>query len=49
MIGEIVQMGEYKSEVDEMLLKTSTTNAPWTVAESNDKLYSGIKILKTVT
>lgn len=40
---------EYKIAVDEMLQKTSTINAPWTVVESNYKLYSRIKILKTVT
>ena len=32
-----------------MLQKTSTINAQWTVVESNDKHYSRIKILKTVT
>ena len=40
---------EYKIAVDEMLEKTSTINAPWTVVESDDKHYSRIKILKTVT
>lgn len=40
---------EYKVAIDEMLLKTSTTNVPWTIVESNDKYYSRIKILKTVT
>ncbi|MCO5382422.1 MAG: hypothetical protein NHB15_10340 [Methanosarcina barkeri] len=33
--------------VDEMLQKTSTTNAKWIVVESNDKQYSRIKVLKT--
>ncbi|MDQ1253097.1 MAG: AMP-polyphosphate phosphotransferase, partial [Euryarchaeota archaeon] len=40
---------KYEFAVDEMLLKTGTINAPWTVIESNDKHYSRIKILKTVT
>jgi len=40
---------EYKIAIDEMLLKTSTTNAPWTIVESDDKHYSRIKILKTIT
>jgi AMP-polyphosphate phosphotransferase len=40
---------EYKIAVDEMLQKTSTINALWTVVESNDKHYSRIKILKTIT
>ena len=40
---------DYKIVVDEMLQKTSTITAQWTVVESNDKHYSRIKILKTVT
>ena len=40
---------EYKIAADEMLQKTSTINALWTVVESNDKYYSRIKILKTIT
>ena len=40
---------EYKIAVDEMLQETSTISAQWTVVESNDKRYSRIKILKTVT
>ena len=32
-----------------MLQKTSTITGQWTVVESNDKRYSRIKILKTVT
>jgi polyphosphate kinase 2 (PPK2 family) len=39
---------KYKIAVDEMLYRTSTTYAPWTVVESNDKLYARIKALKTV-
>jgi len=38
---------DYKIAVDEMLQKTSTTNAKWIVVESNDKQYSRIKVLKT--
>lgn len=38
----------YLGAVDEMLLKTSTQNSPWTVVESNCKLYARIKTLKTV-
>jgi AMP-polyphosphate phosphotransferase len=40
---------DYKIAADEMLQKTSTTNAQWTIVESKDKRYSRIKILKTVT
>lgn len=38
---------DYKFAADEMLQKTSTTNAKWIVVESNDKRYSRIKVLKT--
>jgi AMP-polyphosphate phosphotransferase len=37
----------YKNAIDEMLFRTSTTNAPWTVVEANSKYYARIKILKT--
>ena len=39
---------EYSQAVDEILLRTSTTYAPWMIVESNDKRYSRIKVLKTV-
>ncbi len=39
---------EYAQAVDEMLLKTSTVTAPWTVVEGDDKLYARIKILRTL-
>lgn len=39
---------ETKEAVDEMLFRTSTTYAPWTIVESNCKLYARIKTLKTV-
>jgi len=38
----------YEEAVNEMLLKTSTITAPWTVIEGNSKLYARIKILKTI-
>ncbi len=38
----------YLGAVDEMLLKTSTLHSPWTVVESNCKLYARIKTLRTV-
>ncbi|HOK42026.1 MAG TPA: polyphosphate:AMP phosphotransferase [bacterium] len=38
----------YKEAVDEMLFRTSTTYAPWTIIESNNKLYGRIKTLKTI-
>jgi polyphosphate kinase 2 (PPK2 family) len=38
----------YDQAVDEMLARTSTDSAPWTVIESNDKWYARVKALKTV-
>ncbi len=38
----------YKQAVDEMLIKTSTVTAPWTIVEGNDKYYARIKILRTL-
>jgi polyphosphate kinase 2 (PPK2 family) len=39
---------QYRRAVDEMLLRTSTSYAPWFVIESNSKWYARIKVLKTV-
>ena len=38
----------YKDAVDEMLYRTSTGYAPWTIIESNSKLFGRIKTLETV-
>ncbi|MDI6695785.1 MAG: hypothetical protein QME21_12120 [Anaerolineales bacterium] len=38
----------YQEAVNEMLLKTSTISAPWTVIEGNSKMYARVKILRTV-
>ncbi len=38
---------DYEIAVADMIQKTSTTYAPWTVVESNDKLYSRIKVIET--
>lgn len=40
--------GLYKEAVEEMLLKTSTVTAPWTVVEGNDKWFARIKTLRTL-
>lgn len=40
---------DYKIAADEMLQKTSTTNAQWIIIESNDKRYSRIKVLRSAT
>lgn len=39
---------QYREAVDEMLYRTHTTYAPWTIVESNNKLYARIKAMKTV-
>ncbi len=38
----------YEEAVEDMLLKTSTLHAPWTVVDGNDKLYARIKALRTL-
>ena len=38
----------YAQAVDEMLLKTSTVTAPWTIVEGDDKYYARVKIVKTL-
>ena len=39
---------QYEKVVDEMLIRTSTTYAPWTIVEGNDKYYARVKVLETV-
>ena len=39
---------QYKNAIDEMLLRTSTGYAPWTIVEGNCKWYARIKVLKTI-
>jgi polyphosphate kinase 2 (PPK2 family) len=39
---------DYERATEDMLLKTSTHKAPWTIVEANDKLHARIKVLKTV-
>jgi len=38
----------YNAAVEEMLLKTSTLPAPWTVVEANDKYFARVKVLQTL-
>ena len=38
----------YVKAVDEMILRTSTTYAPWTIVEADSKYYARIKVLETV-
>jgi len=39
---------DYQEAARDMVLKTSTSNAPWTLVEANDKPFSRIKVLRTV-
>ena len=39
---------QYEEAVNEMLVRTSTTYAPWIVVEGNDKRYARVKVLRTV-
>lgn len=38
----------YEKAVDEMIVRTSTPNAPWIIVEGNNKYYARIKVLETV-
>ena len=38
----------YEQAVDDMLIKTSTTYAPWIIVEANSKYYARIKVLESV-
>src|SRR5437667_235633 len=39
---------DYQQAAEDMLLKTSTPNAPWTVVEANDKPFARVKVMETV-
>lgn len=39
---------DYLAAADEMLIKTSTLAAPWTVVEGDDKYFARVKALRTV-
>ena len=38
----------YFEAVNDMLVKTSTVTAPWTIVEGNSKWYARVKVLKTL-
>jgi polyphosphate:AMP phosphotransferase len=40
--------GEYQQAICDMVERTSTGNAPWTLVEANDKNYARVKILRTL-
>ena len=39
---------DYQQAAEDMLLKTSTPDAPWTVVEANDKPFARVKVMETV-
>ena len=39
---------DYETAVSEMVDRTSTATAPWTLVEANNKYYARIKVLKTM-
>jgi len=39
---------QYEAAVSDMLLRTSTLTAPWTIVEGNDKWFARIKTLRTL-
>jgi polyphosphate kinase 2 (PPK2 family) len=40
--------GVYEDAVEEMLVRTSTRTAPWTLVEGNDKYWARVKVLSKV-
>ncbi|MBK1633147.1 polyphosphate:AMP phosphotransferase [Thiohalocapsa halophila] len=39
---------EYKAAINEMVARTSTEYAPWTLVEGDDKYFARVKVLQTV-
>lgn len=39
---------QYEEAVEDMLIKTTTAYAPWSIIPGNDKYYARVKVLKTV-
>ncbi|MGH8498161.1 MAG: polyphosphate:AMP phosphotransferase, partial [Methylococcales bacterium] len=39
---------QYEQAACELIDRTSTEHAPWTLVEANDKYYARIKVLKTL-
>jgi polyphosphate:AMP phosphotransferase len=42
------KLDQYREAVEEMLQRTSTPYAPWTIVESNCKRYARVKVLESV-
>ncbi len=41
------QWGAYEAAVNDMIARTSTSDAPWTLVEANDKAFARVKVLQT--
>ncbi len=41
----VTRSARYEEAAEEMLLKTSTVNAPWTIVEANDAAWAEIRVL----
>lgn len=39
---------DYEKVINEMLVRTDTSYAPWTIVEGNNKYYARLKVLKTI-
>ena len=39
---------QYEAAIVDMIDRTSTENAPWTLVEANDKLHARVKVLRTI-
>ena len=39
---------EYLQAINEMLIRTSTNYAPWTIVEGNSKYYARVKVIETI-
>jgi polyphosphate kinase 2 (PPK2 family) len=42
------KLDQYRDAVEEMLHRTTTPLAPWTIVESNCKRYARVKVLEVV-
>ncbi len=38
----------YNAAIEDMLVKTSTKTAPWTIVEGNDKSFARVKVIRTI-
>jgi hypothetical protein len=39
---------QYEAAVEEMLIRTTTAQSPWTIIPANDKYFARVEVLKTV-